>query len=71
MGGCCTYKQAAAQSSTGKARSEHLQDDLGILGMTLDMVWSFLLGELHDNGPVDLVNPGGMDKAYANIPDGE
>ena len=44
---------------------------MGILGMTLDMVWSILLGELHDNGPVDLVNPGGMDRAYANIPNGE
>ena len=37
------------------------------------MTWfgAFLLGELHDNGPVDLVNPGGMDRAYANIPNKE
>ena len=44
---------------------------LDILGMTWDMVWSILLGELHDNGPVDLVNPGGMDRAYTNIPNEE
>ena len=39
-----------------------------ILGMTLDMVWSFLLVELHENGPLDLVYPGGMDRAYDNTP---
>ena len=39
-----------------------------ILGMTLDMVWSFLLVE---NGPLDLVYPGGMDRAYDNTPGGE
>ena len=43
----------------------------GILVMTLDMVWSILLDEFLENGPVDLVNPGGMDRAYANIQDRE
>ena len=42
-----------------------------ILGVTLDMVWSLWLVELHENGPVDLVNPGGTNRAYDNTPDGE
>ena len=44
-------------------KSELLQDDLWHLGVTLDMVWSLWLVELHENGPVDFVNPGGTNRA--------
>ena len=37
-----------------------------ILGVTLDMVWSLWLVELHENGSVDLVNLWGTNRAYDN-----
>ena len=45
--------------------------NFGILGMTLDMVFSTLLDEFHEYGPVDLANHGGLDRADDNTLGGE